>query len=69
MSNSSTLIVVQHIDVNVQPDTSGMSPDTIGTSALGPCICIMSEFLFDEQPKCIVDHYSFGSDEKNGQRK
>jgi hypothetical protein len=64
--SNSSLIIVQHVDVEVKIDDSDSSSTSIWTSALGPCICIMAEFFYTKQNTrmCIIDHYSIGFDEK-----
>lgn len=51
----------QHVIVPM--NETGMSNGTIESQNFGPCVCMLVDFLFNGQPRCLLIHYSFDFDE------
>ena len=56
---------VPFVDVKVDFNRSSKSTTTIGTDYLGPWICFLFDFTYNDEDHCILDHYSFPQDEKD----
>jgi hypothetical protein len=67
MSNSTIntpVIAIPQVAVEVQFSACNKSCTTIGTSDLGPCMAILIDLTHNQQPMCVLEHYSFMKDEK-----
>jgi len=64
-TNSDTdFIQIVHADVTVDDQSiAAQSKTSIGTSALGPCVCFIIDFIFKNEQRCILHHYAFHEDE------
>lgn len=66
VNSSSDFIQVATVDVFIdeQGDTKA-STTSIGTDALGPCICFIVDFTYEQKQACVMQHYSYHDDETN----
>jgi hypothetical protein len=65
-------LLIGSVDVDVEMnEETGISETTIGTSALGPCLCFMIEFKYYDSSsnstsqRCFVEHYTYWIDDVN----
>jgi len=65
-------LLIDSVDVDVDMnEETGISETTIGTSALGPCLCFMIEFKYYDSSsnstsqRCFVEHYTYWIDDVN----
>ncbi|CAF1271780.1 unnamed protein product [Rotaria sordida] len=68
MSNTNfdtDLIQIAKVDVFVDDQSEAeQSSTSIGTHALGPCMCFIIDCIFKTEQQCILHHYTFHKDEK-----
>jgi len=69
-------MLINDVDVDVDMLTeSNISSSTIGTTGLGPCLCLLIQFNYYNpetnitMKKCMLEHYSFLINEKNNHQK
>ena len=66
---NSDFIQIATIDMFIErQDDAKMSTSTIGTDALGPCICFILDFTYEITQKCIMHHYSYHHAEEDKSR-